>query len=68
MRVARNDRGQESFPVIRAVDVAITQCNALQMAKLIEDEQRVITVVSEVPIPCGVFLMSMSWTDRAIHI
>jgi hypothetical protein len=50
------------------VDVTIAQGAAFQMTKLIEDEQRVIAVAPEMPIPCGTFLISMRWTDRAIHI
>ena len=59
LRVARNDRSQKRFPAIRAMDVTIAQGAAFQMAKLIEDEQRVIAVASEMPIPCGTFLTAM---------
>lgn len=38
------------------------------MTKLIEDEQRMIAVASEMPIPCGALLSTMGRADRAIHI
>ena len=55
----RNDRCQESFQVIRAVDVALEQGAAFQMAELIEHKQRVIGVAPEMPIPCPAFLIAM---------
>ena len=45
--VARHDGYQKSPPVIGAVDVALAQRTAFQVAELIEDEQRVIVVVFE---------------------
>ena len=57
--VARNGRRQKSFPVIGAVDVALAQGAALQMAKLIEDEQGVIAVASKMPVPCGSLLIAI---------
>ena len=57
--IARHDGCQKSLPVIGAVDVTIAQCTAFQMAELLEDEQPVIAVASEMPIPCCSLLSAM---------
>lgn len=65
--VARNDACQKSFPVIRAVDVALAQGTAFQMAELIEHKQRVITLAPEVTVPSRAFLIAMGGADGTVH-
>jgi hypothetical protein len=43
MSISFNDRFQNTFPVITAIDIAIAKQNTLHIPKLIEYEQRVIS-------------------------
>ena len=53
--IAGDDGSQKRFPSIGTMDVAMAQDAALQMTKLVEDEERMITHAAEVPVPCGSF-------------
>ena len=46
----------------------MAQDAALQMTKLVEDEERMITHAAEVPVPCGSFLCPVGRADRPVHV
>lgn len=66
--VARHDRLQHALPAIGAMDIARTQRAPLQIAELIEDEQRMIARAIIVTVPDAVFLLAMRRADALIHV
>ena len=68
IRISRDDRLQNRFPSIGAVHIAGAQSAAFQMAKLVEDEQRVIAHAAEMPVPGRAFLRAVGRADRTVHV
>ena len=60
IRISRDDWLQNRFPSIGTVDVAGAQGAPFQMAKLVEDEQRVITHAAEVTVPGGALWVGLT--------
>jgi hypothetical protein len=67
-RVARQHRLQNIFPAICAVHIAGTQGASLQVAKLVEHEQRVQALRLEVTIPHCPLLIAMHRALGAVHV
>ena len=59
LTVAGDHRLQHRPPAFRAVDVAGPQDTALQVAELVEDEQRMVTGTAEVAVPGRALLLAM---------
>ena len=59
IRISCNDRLQNALPVVRAVHISGTQGATLQMAELIEDEQRMVAHAAKVTVPSGALLRAM---------
>ncbi len=66
--VAGHDRFEHVLPAVRRMDVARAQCRTLQIAELVEHEQRVVAGAGEVAVVGGAFLIAMGRTDTRIHI
>ena len=66
--IAGNDRLEDVFPAIGAVDVSGTKRASLQIAELIEHEERMVTRATKMPVPDAVLLITMSWAYTRIHI
>jgi hypothetical protein len=66
--IAGYDRLQDAFPSIGAVDVARPQGAALQIAELVEHEQRVIAGAFVMPVPDAHLLFAMGRADAGIHV
>ena len=66
--IARHDRLQDAFPSIGAVDVARPQGAALQIAELVEHEQRVIAGAFVMPVPDAHLLFAVSRIHARIHV
>ena len=66
--IARHDGIMHTLPAIGAVDVAGTTRAALQIAELIEDEQRMITGAVVVPVPDAVLLFAVRRADAGVHV
>ena len=58
-------RVRNLIPAIGAVDIAMPQGAALQHAKLVQKEQRVVAGAVEMPVPGGALLIAIGRTDRA---
>src|SRR3954451_6763998 len=50
------------------MDVARAQGAALEVAELVEDEQRVVAGAAEVPVPGRALLGPVGWALRAVHV
>lgn len=66
--IPRHDRLQHRAPVGGAVDVAGTQGGAFQVAKLVEDEQRMVAGATEMAVVGGTFLLAVGGADTAVHV
>ena len=66
--VAGHDRFEHVLPAVRRMNVARAQRRTLQIAELVEHEQRVIAGAGEVAVVGGAFLIAMGRTDTRIHI
>ena len=66
--IARQDRLQNAFPAVGAVNVAGTQGAALQIAKLVEHEQRMVAGALVMPIPDAHLLFAVRRADARIHV
>ncbi len=66
--VAIHDGNQHVAPSVGAVDVAGAQGAALQVAELVEHEQRVIAGAAEVAVVGRAFLLAMGRADGAVHV
>jgi hypothetical protein len=66
--VASEHRLQDRAPVVRAVDVARPQEAALQVAELVEQEQRVIAGAAEVAVPGRALLLPVGRALRAVQV
>jgi hypothetical protein len=68
VRVAGDHRLQDRAPVVRAVDVARPQEAALQVAELIEEEQRVVARTAEVAVVGGALLSAVGRALGAVQV
>ena len=68
LAVAGDHRLQHQAPVLGAMDVARSQETALQVAVLIEHEQRVIARAAEVAVPGRALLLAMGRALGAVHV
>jgi hypothetical protein len=66
--VACDHRLENRFPIVGAVDVAGAKRASLQIAILIEDEERMVAGAAEVPVPSATFLIAMRRAYARIHI
>ena len=66
--IARHDRLQHALPSIGAVNVAGTQGAALQIAELVEHEQRMIAGAFVMAVPDAHLLFAMGRADARIHV
>ena len=66
--IPRHHRLQHRAPVIGAVDVAGAQHGPFEVAKLVEDEQRVVAGTPEMAVVGRAFLLAMGGADAAVHI
>ena len=66
--VASHDWLQHGLPAVGAMDVAGTQRAALQIAKLVEHEKRMIAGAFVMPVPDAVLLFAMGGADAEIHV
>jgi hypothetical protein len=66
--IARHDTIKHTLPAIGAVDVAGTTRAALQIAELIEHEQRMITGAVVVTVPEAVLLFAVRRADAGVHV
>jgi hypothetical protein len=66
--VAFDNRNEHTLPTIGAVDVAGTKRAALQIAKLIEQKQRMVTGAAIVAVPDAHLLLAMGRAHARIHI
>jgi hypothetical protein len=66
--VARNHRLQHITPAIGAVHVAGTEFAALQIAELVEHEQRVVAGASVMAVIGAAFLHAVGLADAAVHV
>jgi hypothetical protein len=66
--VARDHRLQHGAPAIGAVRVARPKRAALDIAELVEHEQRVVTGAAEMPVVGAAFLLSVSRAFARIHV
>ena len=63
--VAGDHRHQHGAPLVGAVDVAGPQQAALEVAELVEDEQRVVTGAAEVAVPGRALLLRRGSGSRS---
>ena len=68
LAVAGDHRLQHRAPVLGAVDVAGPQDAALQVAELVEHEQRVVAGAAEVAVPGRALLLAMGRALGAVHV
>src|SRR6516225_2441683 len=66
--VAHNYRLEHIAPALGAVHVAGTQRAALQIAELVEHEQRMIAGAGVMAVPGAVLLLAVRWAHARIHI
>ena len=66
--IARHDRLQHALPFIGAVNIAGAQGAALQIAELVEHEQRMIAGAFVMPVPDAHLLFAMRRADARIHV
>src|SRR5262249_58426359 len=65
---ARHDGLEHVVPVVSAVHVAGTQSTALEVAKLVEHEQRMVAGAGVMPVPDAVLLLAMGRAHARIHV
>ena len=63
VRISRYDRLQNPFLSIRAMDITAALSAAFEVAKLVEDEQRVMTHTAEMTVPCRALLCAVCLTE-----
>jgi hypothetical protein len=68
LAVAGDDRLEHRAPTVGAVDVARPQQAALEIAELVEQEQRVVAGTAEVAVPGRAFLLPERGALRAVHV
>jgi len=68
LSVSLNHGFQNSLLVFRAVDVASAEHCPLQVAKLVEAEQRMVASPPEVTVVRGTLLLPMRRTLRTVHV
>ena len=68
LAVAGDHRLQHQAPVLGAVDVAGPEPAALQIAVLIEHEQRVVAGAAEVNVPDRTFLFAVGRALGTVHV
>ena len=68
LTVAGDHRLQHRAPAFGAVSVAGPQDAALQVAELVEDEQRVVTGTAEVAVPGRALLLAMGRALGTVHV
>jgi hypothetical protein len=66
--VSFDNRGEHALPPIGAMNVARAHGAAFQIAKLVENEQRMITGAVIVTVPDAHLLLAMGRTDARIHV
>src|SRR5271166_4387148 len=66
--IARHDRLQHALPFIGAVNIARAQGAALQIAKLVEHEQRMIAGAFVMAVPDAQLLFAVRRADARIHV
>src|SRR3954453_17642411 len=66
--VTRNHRLQQRAPAVSTVDVARPQCASLDIAELVEHEQRMIAGTSEMPVVGATFLLAVGRAFARIHV
>jgi hypothetical protein len=66
--IARYDRLQDAFPAVGAEHVAGPQGAALQIAILVEHEQRMITGAFVMAVPDAHLLFAVGRADARIHV
>src|ERR1700758_1877294 len=66
--VAFDNQLEHALPAIGAVDVAGTQHAAFQIAKLVEEEQWMVTGAAIVAVPEAHLLLAMGGTGARIHV
>jgi hypothetical protein len=66
--IARHDRLQHVLPPVGAMNVAGAQRASLQIAELVEDEQRVITSAFVMAVPDAHLLLAMGRAHARIHV
>src|SRR5215213_533932 len=66
--VTRDHRLQHRAPTIGTMHIARPQCASLDVAELIEHEQRVVTGTAKVAIIGAAFLFAMGGTLARIHV
>src|ERR1700737_4040685 len=64
----RESRREQALPTVGAVDVAGTQLAAFQIAKLVEQKQRMIAGAFVMAVPDAVLLFAMRRAHARIHI
>ena len=68
LAVAGDHRLQHQAPVLGTVDVAGPQETALQIAELVEHEQRVVAGAAEVAVPGRALLLAVGRALGAVHV
>ena len=68
LAVAGDHRLQHQAPVLGAMDVAGPEPAALQIAELVEHEQRVVTGAAEVTVPDRAFLLAVGRALGTVHV
>ena len=68
LTVAGDHRLQHRAPAFGAMSIARPQDAALQVAELVEDEQRVVTGTAEVPVPGRALLLAMGRALVTVHV
>jgi len=66
--IAGNDRLEDVFPAIGAVNVARMERASFQIPELIEHEERMVTRAAEVAVPNAALLIGMRWAYTRIYI
>ena len=66
--IARHDRFENALPTIGAMNVPRPQGAALQIAELVEHEQRMIAGAFVMAVPDAHLLFAMGGADARIHV
>jgi hypothetical protein len=66
--VTGHDRFEHVLSAVGRMDVALAQRRTLQIAELVEHEQRMVAGAGEVTVVGGAFLIAMGRADTRIHV
>ena len=68
LAIAGDHRLQDEAPIRGAVDVARPEERPIEIAEVVEHEQRVVAVTAEVSVPRRALLSSVGWALGTIHV